>query len=74
MNPPEKKKSKTEKSEGQKSYEASISSSVEFKKKATAINSADLTAFKPADRKMTPLSRNLSGVVMKDDHYGWKYV
>ena len=74
MNPPEKKKPKMEKSEGQKSYEgfveASISSSEEFKQKATAINSAGLTAFKPADRKMTPLSRNLSGIVLKDGRYG----
>ena len=69
MNPPEKKKPKMEKSEDPKSYEgfveASISSSGDVKQKT-----AGLTAFKPADRKMTPLTRNLSGVVMKDDRYG----
>ena len=74
MNPPEKKKPKMEKSEDPKSYEgfveASISSSGDVKQKTTAISSAGLTAFKPADRKMTPLSRNLSGVVLKDGRYG----
>ena len=74
MNPPEKKKPKLEKSEDPKSYEgfveASISSSGDVKQKTTAISSAGWTAFKPADRKMTPLSRNLSGVVLKDDRYG----
>ena len=37
----------------------------EFKKKATG-----LTAFQPVARKMTPLSKDLSGVVLKHDYRG----
>ena len=74
MNPPEKKKPKMEKSEEPKSYEgfveATISSSSDVKQNTTTISSTGLTAFKPADRKMTPLSRNLSGVVIKDGRHG----
>ena len=37
----------------------------EFKKKATG-----LTAFQPVSRKMTPLSKDLSGVVLKPIYHG----
>ena len=37
----------------------------EFKKKAAA-----LTAFQPVSRKMTPLSKDLSGVVLKPIYRG----